>query len=352
MPTSDSHEDFDPRAAEFGGAELAPASIATLEAIGSELDQLLKSAHGHPVVEHAIVHEGNPVIFKKHRELSYIDNTEVEHNFPLGEFTIYDKSCDRMAVNYSIYPDGSVHRMPGFLNGFNWDPSQGEAEGEDEIVEVTPIPEQDWPGPLSDVEIDALASMMFDLLGVDAVNRLTGKNGVLQALEIAATRGVKAVEKDELHLVTGKILDLNAQVTEPGATKNDEINIEASSRDRIQPGIETAVRYIVRISENISDTLTDNYRLIIYENNTSELKFRRSDMGLMPDIKTLVAKGGVHFNGEEFTAEDMQRRIDQRNEFIHWQNEMRAAGLHFASEEQVGLVAGILKDMSPRVSGG
>jgi hypothetical protein len=113
--------------------------------------------------------------------------------------------------------------------------------------------------------------------------------------------------------------------------------------------METAVRYRVATTEHVAENVTDNYKFIIYENDTCELDFKRVDFGPRPDIKAILAKGGVQYNNEDFTLEDLQERIDRGNELRRLENQMRAAGVHFASEEQAQQVSAVLHRMMPRV---
>jgi len=343
------HEDFDQQVGGFGEVDPAQASIATLETIGSMLDELLKNAHNHPVIEHFIVHAGNPIAFKKHLELSYVSSTEVEHTFPLGEITIYDKSCDRMAVNYSIYPDGSVRRMPGFLNGHNWDTSTWQTQGEGEIVEVVVPPDQDYPRSLTEKETTELSLIMFDLLNTDESQRTGDGPSILRVLEIATSRGNMVTQREELHLIQGKILDPRVQATEPGRTVNDELIIKAFDRKDVQLGAQTAVKYNVTILEHVSPSVRDSHELTIYENGTSEYRYGQVDFGPLPDVGELLAHGGISPAEQEFTMQDLQERINKTDENKRWENWMRAAGFHFASEEQAQRVMNTLHDMMPRV---
>ncbi len=313
---------FDPIASEFADVRLQPTDSETLSDVESKVKELYRFAHRHPIVEHALVADGSPVIIKKHLESSWIDDfNDYEHGWPYGEITLYDKLRHHSPTAYRITSKGEVLRMPGFSEGYPW---YMDEEG------VIHVDKDDWSRTLEPEEVDELTKQVFDMLGVPIPDESQNPL-IIQAIDIATSRGVSAQEiREWLYLVDEPVTrDIGSE----------KIIVHAVERDEVQAGIEFAPKLrLDLLLEPGRPDLREATVLTIFEDGLAHYELQHIDF---------ANQDGQPSHGS--SAEQFNSRVEEWNRNHAGAELGRTVGMQFATQEHVERVQALLEAVTPRI---
>ncbi|HVF69559.1 MAG TPA: hypothetical protein VNA13_03260 [Xanthomonadales bacterium] len=307
---------FDPFASEFLDKRFRPPTPGIIKDIQRRAEGMLKYTVPHAVLERSFLVNGNPVIVKKHLERKQVNNAGNEVEYPFAEIIFYDKYGDRIEASYEISEDGYTYRTPGFLDGYDW-----------QVLDDGKIgyAKDNWPRPLNTEETGDLARRLFGFMSISPPDATSNSPLIVHAINTAAETGIRATIKDELVPLRSNLNKISS---------NDWISIEATERDGILPGMETAVKLKLVIAQDNPESVRELTTFTLFENGTAKYTFEPIDSPIGADGAT---------------TEIDQTEVDRRNGNRKWKNSTSQWGFDRANQEHAEATHARLKDAYGKV---